>query len=57
MNLLQTVEHPKIVKVLEVKESENYIYLVFEICELGTLKEHMLKVNGYQTAEVAYIVK
>ena len=57
MNLLQTVEHPKIVKVLEVKESENYTYLVFEFCELGTLKEHMSTVNGYHTTEVAYIVK
>ena len=43
------VEHPKIVKVLETKESDKYTYLVFEYCELGTLKEHMVKSNGYTT--------
>ena len=45
--MLQQVEHPKIVKVLEVKESDDYTYLVFELCQLGTLKEHMPTCNGY----------
>ena len=47
VTMVQRVEHPKIIKVYEVKESENYTYLVFEYCELGTLKQHMLKYNGY----------
>ena len=47
VTLVQQVEHPKLVKVLEVKESEDYTYLVFECCDLGTLKEHMVKCNGY----------
>ena len=40
-----------------MKESDIYTYLVFEYCELGTLKEHLVKVNGYEVHEIAYIVK
>ena len=31
--------------------------MIFEFCALGTIKEHIKKVNGYSLKEVAFIIK
>ena len=43
--------------MLQVLQSENYLYLIFEYCALGTIKEHMVKMAGYRQNEIAYIIK
>ena len=51
------VDHPKIVKLLKCFESNDFKYIIFEFCPLGTVKEHITQSAGYRPREIAYIVK
>ena len=45
INIMQTVDHPYIIKYYETYEEKEYIYLVMELCENGTLEEKQGKLT------------
>ena len=50
VEILEKLDHPNIVKLLEVKKTANNTYLVFEYCSNGDLK-HYLKENFKQSKD------
>lgn len=50
INIMQTVDHPHIIKYYETYEEENYIYLVMELCENGTLEDKSKMLTEQQAA-------
>mmetsp|Transcript_32711 Transcript_32711/g.5950 ORF Transcript_32711/g.5950 Transcript_32711/m.5950 type:complete len:99 (-) Transcript_32711:1031-1327(-) len=55
VNILREVDHPNIVKLYEIYEDRNYIYMVMELCEGGELFD-MLIDTGVFTEDKAYKV-
>ena len=51
------MDHPKIVKVLNVLQTETNMYIVFEYCSLGTIKELMFKRSRFTNKEVAFVIR
>lgn len=43
ISILQAIDHPNILKCIEVKNTENKVYIVTEYCNGGTLENYMLK--------------
>jgi calcium-dependent protein kinase len=43
ISILQTLQHPNIVKLYGVFQDEEFIYLSMELCEGGSLKEQIVK--------------
>jgi calcium-dependent protein kinase len=37
VGVMQTIDHPNIVKYIETYNDERYLYLVMQMCEGGTL--------------------
>jgi len=48
---MQTVDHPFIIKYHETYEEENFIYLVMELCENGTLEDKMKDISELEAAK------
>ena len=58
INLLKHLDHPNIVKYYDYFEEEDYIYLMMEYLEGGTLKEYMNnKKNNITENEARIIIK
>lgn len=53
--ILKTLDHPNIVKVFEIYDSEDYFYIVTEFCEGGELFDRLVK-SRYFTENVASLV-
>ena len=53
---LMTVDHPNIIKLYEVFEDSNYIYLVMELCSGGELFEKIIEKQKFSEAEAAEIM-
>ena len=51
------MDHPKIVKVLNVLQTETNMYIVFEYCSLGTIKELMFKQSRFTNKQVAFVIR
>jgi serine/threonine protein kinase len=43
IRILNTLDHPNIIKYFEQLETEDYIYIVMEHCDGGTLYDKILK--------------
>lgn len=43
IKILQTLDHPHVIKLYEYFENENYIYLVMEKCSGGELFDRILE--------------
>ena len=61
IEVLKTIDHPNIIKLYEIYESEKHIYLVMEKCDGGDLFEDLMvrldSRNMYSEKEVAIIMK
>ena len=55
--LLLTMDHPNIVKLYDVYETEDFLYLVTEYCEGGELFYHITKTKHLTESEVSKIVR
>lgn len=55
VSIMKQLDHPNIVKLFEIFEDRNYIYMVMELCEGGELFD-MLIDTGVFTEEKAYKV-
>lgn len=55
--LLQQINHPNVIKLLEVIETDNSYYLVTELCSGGELMQHIYKQNYLEEAEVRKYVR
>ena len=43
INILKVVEHPNIIKVFDLKKTENYFYIITEYCNGGSLSYCLMK--------------
>lgn len=43
INLLRKLNHPNIVKFIDAKKTKDYMYLITEFCNEGSLEDHVLK--------------
>lgn len=57
INILRRLDHPNIVKLYEVYESDRTIYLVTELCEGGELFYYITKQKFLPEAEAAKIMR
>ena len=62
INILKEIDHPNIIKLIEVHETTQYIYLVMELCNGGglsdCLEDHIKKNKGPFPEEVVqYLMK
>jgi calcium-dependent protein kinase len=55
--ILKSLDHPNIVKLFEVYEFKNNIYLVTELCEGGELFYHITKTKHLTEAQAAKIMR
>jgi calcium-dependent protein kinase len=53
--ILRTLDHPNIVKVYEIYDSDDFFYIVTELCEGGELFDRLVK-SRYFTEKVAALV-
>ncbi|CAD8087488.1 unnamed protein product [Paramecium sonneborni] len=56
INLLRCCDHPNIIKLYEIYESGDYIYLVMELLEGGELFDLILETQCFQESKVAMIM-
>ena len=57
IEILKTLEHPNIVKLYEVFEDKDYIYIVTELCEGGELFDVILEKQCFNEKDAASITK
>jgi len=57
LTILKTLDHPNIVKLYEIYEFGNDIYMVTELCEGGELFEHITNKRHLTEAEAAKIMR
>ncbi|CAD8184995.1 unnamed protein product [Paramecium pentaurelia] len=56
IDLLRSCDHPNIIKLYEIYESGDYIYLVMELLEGGELFDIILETKCFQESKVALIM-
>ncbi|CAD8080953.1 unnamed protein product [Paramecium sonneborni] len=56
IDLLRSCDHPNIIKLYEIYESGDYIYLVMELLEGGELFDLILETQCFQESKVALIM-
>ncbi|CAK86147.1 unnamed protein product (macronuclear) [Paramecium tetraurelia] len=56
IDLLRSCDHPNIIKLYEIYESGDYIYLVMELLEGGELFDLILETQSFQESKVALIM-
>lgn len=53
ITILQSLSHPNIVKMLDVAQTSNNIYIYLEFCNGGSLKDYIKKKGGYLSEKEA----
>lgn len=43
VQILKSLNHPNIIRILDIKKTQNNIYLIFEFCQLGDLETYIKK--------------
>lgn len=43
INLLRKLDHPNIVKFIDAKKTKDFMYLIMEFCNEGTIEDLILK--------------
>ena len=56
MGILQTLDHPNIVKYYETYDDVKYIYLVMELCSGGELLDKVSKSGHFSEKEAADVM-
>ena len=57
INLLKNLEHPNIVKYYDYFQEEDYIYLMMEYLDGGTLKQYIINNNNISEDDARIIIK
>jgi calcium-dependent protein kinase len=57
VKILQTLDHPNVIKLYEYFEDETNVYLVTEICEGGELYDRIIQVEYFNEERAAKIFK
>ena len=57
ISILKDVNHPNIIKLIDVKETLKHIYIITEYCNGGNLKEYLNKYKKLSEEIVQYIMK
>ena len=57
INILRAISHPQIVKLLEVYESPNSVFLVLEMLKGGELFTRLAEKNDYSEQDIKVILK
>ncbi|XP_042541784.1 sperm motility kinase 2B-like [Dipodomys spectabilis] len=57
LDILKTVDHPNIIRLFEVVESEERIYLVMEYLDGGDLADHLKKVQRMREEEARQVFR
>jgi calcium-dependent protein kinase len=55
--ILKKLDHPNIVKVFEIYDSEDYFYIVTELCEGGELFDRLVKSRSFTEKVAALVMK
>lgn len=55
ISILQSLSHHNIVKMMDVSQTNNNIYIFLEFCNGGTLKDYIKKKGGYLSEKEAII--
>ena len=55
ISILQSLSHQNIVKMIDVSQTNNNIYIFLEYCNGGTLKDYIKKKGGYLSEKEAII--
>ncbi|KAM3137303.1 hypothetical protein pb186bvf_010673 [Paramecium bursaria] len=56
INVLRVCDHPNIIKLYEIHESQEYIYMIMELLEGGELYETIIKNGSFQEKIIAKIM-
>eukprot|EP01130_Rhizamoeba_saxonica_P018482 TRINITY_DN925_c1_g1_i1.p1 TRINITY_DN925_c1_g1~~TRINITY_DN925_c1_g1_i1.p1 ORF type:complete len:458 (-),score=129.19 TRINITY_DN925_c1_g1_i1:38-1411(-) len=57
IDIMQRLEHPNIIKLLDVFEEDDYMYLVLELVTGGELFDHIISRGTYSERDAANIVR
>lgn len=57
LDVLQSVDHPNIIRLYETYEDEKYLHIVSELCTGGELLDHLLKKGLLPEAETAQLLR
>lgn len=57
IKILMGMDHPNIIKLYEIFESEDYVYLVQEVCEGGELFYHITNTKHLTEDQVAQVMR
>ena len=57
IDILKNLDHPNIVKLYEVFEDKNSIYLVTEICSGGELFDEIVARRQFNERDAAVVIK
>lgn len=57
MAILKQLDHPNILKLLEVYDWKNYYYLITQICEGGELFDRIRKLKHFTEKDAALVMK
>jgi len=55
--ILMELDHPHIIKLYEIYETQEFLYLVQELCEGGELFYHIIKTNYLTEGDAAKIMR
>ncbi len=56
IDILRKMDHPNIIKLVDVYEDDKYLHLVTELCTGGEVNEHAVKI-GFQVTFVSAAVR
>jgi calcium-dependent protein kinase len=57
MSILKQLDHPNILKLLEIYDWKNYYYLVTEMCEGGELFEKIRTLKHFTEKDASQVMK
>jgi len=57
IQLLQTLDHPNIIKMYEAWETDKHIYIILELATGGDLFENLMEASSYSEATAAHIFR
>ena len=57
ISIMAELDHPNIVRIMEVFYTESAVFLILELCEGGELFDHLLNHNSFTESEASEIVR
>ena len=57
INILKTLDHPNIIKVYEFYSTQNYIYIINELCTGGELFNRIVEIKYFSESTACFIMR